>query len=118
MTALSAAFGDINNDGFVDLFVTAEGHLGFGFGPPAEQHEDRLYLNNGNLTFTDISASAGVLGGLGSCVASFSHFDDDGFIDLFVGVDADRLDHPVARSGKGVFHFHGFHDDQRIAALD
>lgn len=85
-TALSAAFGDINNDGFVDLFVTAEGHLSFGpFGQP-EQHEDRLYLNNGNLTFTDITASAGVLGGLGSCIASFSHFDDDEFIDLFVGV--------------------------------
>jgi len=84
-TALSAAMADINNDGFVDLFVTGQGHLPFAY-PPGEQHEDRLYLNNGNLTFTDITHSAGVQGGLGSCVASFSHFDDDGLIDLFVGI--------------------------------
>ena len=64
---------DINNDGYIDLFVTAEGHLSFGGG--AEQHEDRLYLNNGNLTFDDITESAGVQGGLGSCATSFSHFD-------------------------------------------
>ena len=85
-TALSAAFGDINNDGYIDLFVTAEGHLPFGSSVPAEQHEDRLYLNNGDLTFTDISEDAGVNGNLGSCVASFSHFDDDEYIDLFVGI--------------------------------
>jgi hypothetical protein len=84
-TALSAAMADINNDGFLDLFVTGQGHLGFYF-KPAEQHEDKLYLNNGDLTFTDITAAAGVTGGLGSCVASFSHFDEDEFIDLFVGV--------------------------------
>ncbi|NND55351.1 MAG: CRTAC1 family protein, partial [Gammaproteobacteria bacterium] len=83
-TALSAAFGDINNDGFVDLFVTAQGHLGFR--SPAEQHVDKLYLNNGDLTFTDITVSAGVDGDEGSCVTTFSHFNDDGFIDLFVGV--------------------------------
>ena len=55
-TALSAAFGDINNDGYLNLFITSEGHLPFG-NPPAEQHEDRLYLNNGavddGLKFTD-----------------------------------------------------------------
>jgi hypothetical protein len=77
--------GDINNDGYVDLFVTAEGHLGFRF-PPGEQHEDKLYLNNGDLTFTDITVSAGVEGGLGSCAASFSHYDDDEYIDLFVAI--------------------------------
>jgi len=83
--ALSAAMGDINNDGFLDLFVTAPGHLGVAF-PPGVQHEDRLYLNNGNLTFTDISEPAGVNGALGSCVAAFSDYDKDGWQDLYVGV--------------------------------
>lgn len=91
-TALSAAFGDINNDGYVDLFITAEGHLDFFSGPgTAVQHSDKLYLNNGDLTFTDISDSYIVnspmsTGALGSCAASFSHFDDDEYIDLFVAV--------------------------------
>ncbi len=84
-TALSAAFGDINNDGLLDLFVTAPGHLG-SLNPSAVQHKDRLYLNNGNLTFTDITDSAGVSSGLGSCSTAFSDFDKDGFIDLYVGV--------------------------------
>ncbi len=84
-TALSAAFGDINNDGYLDLFVTSPGHLGAVI-PPAEQHTDRLYLNNRDLTFTDITASAGVLGGLGSCATSFSDYDRDGLIDLYVGI--------------------------------
>ena len=91
-TALSAAFGDINNDGYVDLFCTAEGHLDFFSGPgTAAQHSDKLYLNNRDLTFTDISDSYIVnspmsTGALGSCAASFSHFDDDEYIDLFVAV--------------------------------
>ncbi len=83
-TALSAAFADINNDGYIDLFITAPGHLG-SLNPPAAQHKDRLYLNNGDLTFTDITKSAGVSGGLGSCSTTFSDFDKDGFIDLYVG---------------------------------
>ncbi len=84
-TALGVAMADINNDGYLDLFVAGPGHLGIVFKPKA-QHEDRLYLNNGDLTFTDITESAGVVGGLGSCVTSFSHYDDDEYIDLFVGV--------------------------------
>ncbi|VAW59037.1 hypothetical protein MNBD_GAMMA11-2563 [hydrothermal vent metagenome] len=83
-TALSAAMADINNDGYLDLFVTAEGHLGLAF-PPARQDTDRLYLNNGDLTFTDISETAG-MPGQGSCASSFSDYDNDGWMDLFIAV--------------------------------
>ncbi len=78
-TPLSAAFGDIDNDGFLDLFVTATGSLA-----TFEQHHNRLYRNNGDLTFTDISAGSGVDTALGACAAFFSHFDEDGRIDLLV----------------------------------
>ncbi len=83
-TGLSAAMADINNDGLLDLFITSPGHLGVAF-PPGLQHNDRLYLNNGDLTFTDITESAGVTGGRGSCVSSFSDYNRDGWVDLFVG---------------------------------
>ncbi len=79
-TSWSAAFADINNDGYLDLFVTSPGSLA-----KQERHRNKLYLNNGDATFTDISASAGVDRDSGSCAATFSDYDDDGFIDLFVG---------------------------------
>lgn len=89
-TTASPAMADINNDGYLDLFVAAAGHRHFIF-PPAKQTLERLYLNNGDLTFTDITDSAGVASGLGSCVASFSYYDDDEWIDLFYG-DCNNID--------------------------
>ena len=43
---MGCTFGDYDNDGFVDIFVTA-------FGP------DTLYRNNGDGTFKDVTARAG-----------------------------------------------------------
>jgi len=43
------AVGDFDNDGFLDIYVT-------GFG------RNTLYHNNGNGTFTDVTAKAGVEG--------------------------------------------------------
>ena len=49
----AVAAADFDNDGFDDLFVTDS----------AEGTTSRLYHNNGNLTFTDVTARAGVGGG-------------------------------------------------------
>ena len=67
------AVGDYDNDGFLDLYVTA-------YGPNA------LYRNNGDGTFTDVTATAGVAGGPRewSTSAGFFDFDHDGRLDLFV----------------------------------
>ncbi len=116
-THLSAAFGDINKDGYIDLFITSPGHLGAIF-PPAEQHTDRLYLNNGDLTFTDITESAGVLGGLGSCVVSFTDYNQDGWLDLLVGICNDVNFLPVPFH---LYHNNGdntFTDAAATAGLD
>jgi enediyne biosynthesis protein E4 len=66
---MGVAVGD--NDGYPDLFVTSYG-------------KNILYRNNGNGTFTDVTAKAGVAGGGWSVSAGFFDFDNDGRLDLFV----------------------------------
>jgi hypothetical protein len=65
------AVGDYDNDGFPDLFVTSYG-------------KNILYHNNGDGTFTDVTAKAGVAGGGWSVSAGFFDYDNDGKLDLFV----------------------------------
>jgi hypothetical protein len=73
------AAGDVDRDGWTDLYVTNHGR-------------NRLYRNNGDGTFTDIAEKMGVAGDGGwSTGASFGDYDRDGDLDLFVAgyVDPD-----------------------------
>jgi hypothetical protein len=70
---MGVATGDIDNDGWIDLYVT-------GFG------RNQMFRNNGNGTFVDVSTSSGTGDPDGWGVpASFFDFDRDGRLDLFVG---------------------------------
>src|SRR5207248_1946248 len=70
---MGVAVGDVDNDGFADVFVTH-------FGAP-----NQLFRNNGNGTFTDITQKAGVAGsGKWGSSATFFDYDRDGHLDLFV----------------------------------
>ena len=68
---MGVATSDYDNDGFTDLYVTSYGH-------------NILYHNNGNGTFTDVAARAGVAAGGWSTSAGFFDYDNDGKLDLFV----------------------------------
>ena len=74
----SASVADFNGDGFDDLFVTDS----------AADGQNRLYRNNGDLTFTDVAAESGL--GTGNDAANASadslwfDVDNDGRPDLFV----------------------------------
>jgi signal transduction histidine kinase len=68
----SAIFGDVNNDGYIDLFVTNE------------ESSNRLYLNDGNGYFNDITTSSGLLSEGGGMGAVFGDYNNDGKLDLFV----------------------------------
>ncbi len=80
---IGAAAGDFDNDGWLDLYVTSWGDPVGGLRHDA----NRLYRNNGNGSFTDVAASAGVQSGstdadsFGCC---WGDYDLDGDLDLFV----------------------------------
>ncbi len=63
-SAISIACGDVNNDGWLDVFVGNRLDQDFiRFDDPRHHgHYNRLYVNNGDLTFTDVTESAGLTG--------------------------------------------------------
>ena len=64
---------DFNNDGFTDLYFTANAQ------------PNKLFLNNGDLTFTDVTEAAGVAGLAGWTTGAVAvDINADGLMDLYV----------------------------------
>jgi enediyne biosynthesis protein E4 len=79
-TGCGCAFIDYDNDGWMDLFVLSGTQIG---GDPPEA-TNRLYKNNRDGTFTDVTEKAGLRSvgwASGVCVGDYNN---DGFEDLFI----------------------------------
>jgi len=79
---------DYNNDGLMDLFFVNGGHIGgTGFDRDDPKYWNRLYRQNRDGSFTDVTAAAGLSHagngnyGMGVAVADY---DNDGYPDLYV----------------------------------
>ena len=73
-----AIFADINGDGLLDLYVCKAGK------PGGENRHNELFINNGDLTFTECSRQFGLdITGL-SVHAAFFDYDKDGDLDAYL----------------------------------
>ena len=99
MTGGVALF-DYDNDGLLDIFFTNGAAI-----PSLEKtdssYSNRLFRNNGDGTFTDVTEKAGLAGIGYSMGAAAGDYDNDGFVDLYVtGVNRNQLFH---NNGDGTF---------------
>ena len=120
--AVAGAWLDYDRDGFLDLFVVnyltwepGADPICNETGPRDYCHPkhykgtpNRLYRNNGDGTFTDVSASAAIRSHVGKGMgASILDYDRDGWIDVFV--TNDKLPNYLFRNkGDGRFEEVGF----------
>ena len=91
---------DYNNDGLLDIFFTNGAAI-----PSLEKsdpsYSNRLFRNNGDGTFTDVTEKAGLQGVGYSMGVAAGDYDNDGFVDLYVtGVNHNQLFH---NNGDGTF---------------
>ena len=70
---LSGTVGDINGDGFLDVYVTNDYAM-----------YDFVYLNNGDGTFTDASLSSIKKGSINAMGSDINDFNNDGYLDIIV----------------------------------
>jgi hypothetical protein len=91
-SGMGSTLGDYDRDGDLDWFITAIFDTPFLGVHPG----NRLYRNNGNRTFTDVTTSAGVRNSGWGWGTNFFDFDNDGHLDLIAtngfisGFTADR----------------------------
>ena len=109
MYGIAVTAADYDNDGFVDLFVTAYG-------------KTILYHNDGNGHFTDVTEKAGIKVDGWAISSTWLDYDKDGCVDLFVGryvkfdpkyrayYAADNYPGPLDYEGETNKLFHNKHD--------
>ncbi len=98
---MGVAAADIDNDGWVDLYVTNHG--------PNRLLRNRGPGENGAVTFEDITEGAGVGDPGWGVSAAFVDLDRDGWLDLYVGnyVVLSAFDHRTCRAENGTVDYCG-----------
>ncbi len=108
--SVAAAFFDYDLDGYIDLYVlnnVVNSKITSAYRPKitdgSAMNNDRLYHNNGNGTFTDVTKEAGIVyEGFGMGLA-VSDLNKDGYPDIYVSNDLISNDVLYINQGDGTF---------------
>ncbi|NNF33048.1 MAG: T9SS type A sorting domain-containing protein [Saprospiraceae bacterium] len=82
-TGWGAVFGDFNNDSWEDLYVSNGRIASIPSLPTSMNDPNKLFLNNGDGTFSDVGSDAGVENEFYGRGVATSDFDQDGDLDFF-----------------------------------
>ena len=78
--ATGATMVDINNDGYLDIYVSVSGSEG----SKGQDRANLLFINNGDRTFTEAAARYGIADTGFTTHAVFLDYNGDGYLDLFL----------------------------------
>ncbi|HEU5079739.1 MAG TPA: VCBS repeat-containing protein [Opitutaceae bacterium] len=98
--SVHASFADYDRDGNLDCYIVTN-ILDFSKSPQGRKHY--LFHNNGNNTFTDVSAKAGIWGLTQGHTAIWFDANQDGWPDIYVANDFETPDRFYLNNGNGTF---------------
>ena len=109
--SIQSVFFDYDNDGDLDLYVS--NHPKDFVKPlplmiqntknPPKAESDKLFQNNGNGTFTNVSEKAGILNYTYSLGIAAADINGDGYTDVYTTSDFSPRDHYYVNNGDGTF---------------